>query len=172
MEMHLGWQPKSFSLSFEMCANGLFARFHIDYIKDLLDDEKFCQGCQFSFFCLISSSSSKLSQFDLFQPIFWFHSPNLNSFQAFSLFFLLSEKLFFFFKDHTATPSVWVSTNMVAILICLFISLLFSFLDHTATPSLWVGTNMGAILIYTLSVPEESKRGEISVAAEIGESRK
>ncbi|XP_072044717.1 LLGL scribble cell polarity complex component 2-like [Amphiura filiformis] len=39
--------------------------------------------------------------------------------------------------------------------------------SHTATPSLWVGTNMGAILIYTLNVPEESKRGELSVSAEI-----
>lgn len=43
---------------------------------------------------------------------------------------------------------------------------------HTATPSLWAGTNMGSVLIYTLSVPEESKRGDIAVAAEISKEVK
>ena len=63
------------------------ARCPNDYIKRRIYIKLFFQGCQFSFFCLISFFFFQIySLLSIFSPISWFHIPNQVLFNLYFLF--------------------------------------------------------------------------------------
>jgi len=58
--------------------------------------------------------------------------------------------------------------SMTSMVRCLYFATTFIRDGTTPTPTFWAGTNAGIIYVYTLNVPDEEKRSEVDVAAELG----
>eukprot|EP00795_Rhopilema_esculentum_P009139 gene9139-16801_t len=65
-----------------------------------------------------------------------------------------------------------VDESLLSLVKCLYFAETFITDATHQTPTLWAGTNSGSIFVYSITIPDEERRQENSIAAEVGKEIK